>query len=153
MSEKKCNVNELLALFSDSITPADILAAKIMAQISTAITKERLKLRMNQAQFAQHINASQSLVSRWECGDYNFSVKKIAEIFAALNLDVDVSFCDPALKIQNNVAAYMPQAQFVRTIRTSSSSHYSGKSYIPTSSKVISISTKKEEVNDYATVR
>nr|WP_296085613.1 helix-turn-helix transcriptional regulator [uncultured Blautia sp.] len=102
MSEKECKVDELLTLFADSITSADILAAKIMAQISTAITKERLKLRMNQARFAQHINVSQSLVEQWECGDYNFSVKELADICAILNLDMQVSFLQLHDSVQGN---------------------------------------------------
>ena len=95
MEKNECNLSELLSLFEETLDAADILTSKIMAQISTAITKERLKLHMNQSEFAKYINASQSLVYRWERGDYNFSIRKIAEIATALNLDVDFSLYKP----------------------------------------------------------
>ena len=83
------NIEDLLSLFSETLTPADVLSAKLMAQFSNAITSERLNLNMSQKDFAKHINATQSLISRWECGDYNFSINKIAEIAAKLDLNVD----------------------------------------------------------------
>ena len=82
-------IEDLLSLFSETLTPADVLSAKLMAQFSNAITSERLNLNMSQKDFAKHINATQSLISRWECGDYNFSINKIAEIAAKLDLNVD----------------------------------------------------------------
>ena len=96
-----CGLDELFELFEDSLSPSDVLAAKLMSQISTAITKERIKLGMNQKEFAEYIDATQSLISRWEHGDYNFSIKKIAEIATKLNLDVNISM--PSLVSYNTI--------------------------------------------------
>ena len=85
----KYTVNDLLALFEDTLSPADVIASKLMAQVSTAITKERIKLGMTQAEFAKHIGVMQSQISRWEHGNYNFSLEKIADIAAKLDLDVN----------------------------------------------------------------
>ena len=85
-----CSVNDLLDLFANSLDPADILAAKLMSQISSAIARERIKLHMNQSESSKLIGASQSLVSRWEHGDYNFSIHKLANIATRLNLDVNI---------------------------------------------------------------
>ena len=61
MSDKKVyGTDDLLSLFEDSLTPQDVLSAKLMAQISSAITSERLRLRMSQQEFADHINVPQS---------------------------------------------------------------------------------------------
>ncbi len=87
----ECSVEDLFELFSENLEPTDVLSAKLMAQISTSITRERIKLHMGQKEFAKHINASQSLVSRWEHGDYNFSIKKLADIASRLDLDVDIA--------------------------------------------------------------
>lgn len=84
-------VDDLFALFADVLSPADVLSAKLMGQISSAITKERLDLNLTQKEFASHIDAAQSLVSRWERGDYNFSINKIAEIASKLDLDVNIT--------------------------------------------------------------
>lgn len=82
-------INELLSLFAETLTPADVLSAKLISQFSNSITSERLRLNMSQKQFADYINATQSLISRWERGDYNFSINKIAEIASKLDLDID----------------------------------------------------------------
>ena len=44
MNKKKTpnNIEDLLSLFSETLTPADVLSAKLMAQFSNAITSERL---------------------------------------------------------------------------------------------------------------
>lgn len=95
MNKEFCkDINDLLALFENSLSPAEILSAKLMGQISSSITKERLKLHMNQHSFANHIGVTQSQVSRWEQGDYNFTIKKIAEVATALNLDVNITMMD-----------------------------------------------------------
>ncbi len=95
MSKKiTSNIDELLSLFSETLSPADVLSAKLMAQFSNAVTAKRLKLNMSQKDFAKHIDATQSLISRWECGDYNFSLNKIAEVAAKLDLDVDLKITD-----------------------------------------------------------
>ena len=58
MNKKKTpnNIEDLLSLFSETLTPADVLSAKLMAQFSNAITSERLNLNMSQKDFAKHIN-------------------------------------------------------------------------------------------------
>ncbi|MCD8326182.1 MAG: helix-turn-helix domain-containing protein [Lachnospiraceae bacterium] len=89
---KKCGIDDLFSLFEDALSPGDILSAKLQAQVSTAITKERKKLGMTQAQFAEHIKVTQSQISRWECGNYNFTIDKIADIASMLDLNVDITF-------------------------------------------------------------
>ena len=86
-----CTINDLFNMFSDVLNPEDVLTSKLIAQISSAITQERINLNMNQTEFADYIDASQSLVSRWEHGNYNFSLKKLAEIAVKLNLDVNIN--------------------------------------------------------------
>lgn len=131
MSEKHTNgINDLLALFEDTLSPSDVLAAKLMAQVSTSITKERIKLHMNQQEFSKHIHASQSLISRWEHGECNFSLKKIAEIASRLNLDVNISFCNA--KISANFSAnYHKTGTFTRTIQSPISMCQKESQYTP----------------------
>ena len=49
-------INELLSLFAETLTPADVLSAKLISQFSNSITSERLRLNMSQKQFADYIN-------------------------------------------------------------------------------------------------
>ena len=85
-------IEDLLALFEPCLDAEDLLEAKLMSSVSTAITKERIRLNMSQKQFADYLGVQQSMVSRWEHGDYNFTIKKIAEIVAKLDIDVDIMF-------------------------------------------------------------
>lgn len=84
-------LEDLLALFEDVVQPEDVLYAKISSQVSSSITKERLRLKMNQKEFASHIHCQQSQVSRWESGKYNFSLRKLSEICAALDMNLSIS--------------------------------------------------------------
>lgn len=154
MSSKKCGLEDLLGLFEDSVDPSDVLASKIMAQISSAITKERLKLRMNQSQFAEHINASQSLVSRWEQGNYNFSIRKIAEIASILDLNVNFSFYSASALRTKNSIEYTEPVTFVKTVRFDNPN----KSFTCKSSGFVQASSfhtisKNQEENNYASLR
>lgn len=96
--EAKCNIDDLLDLFSEVLSASDILSSKLMAQVSTAITKERLKMRMNQKEFAGYLGVTQSEISRWEHGDYNFSLKKVAELATRLEMDVDINLTKMSIK-------------------------------------------------------
>lgn len=153
--EKNNDLSTLFSLFADSVTPEDILSSKLMSQVSSAIVKERLKLRMTQDEFAKHINVSQALVSRWERGNCNFSIKKIVEIASALNLDVNISFCNASLKLQSKSMDYATPATFTKTIcYQADAPSYSAKSYVSENLKQNIISTtEKQEVIHYATVR
>ena len=131
MSEKHTNgINDLLALFEDTLSPSDVLAAKLIAQVSTSITKERIKLHMSQQEFSEHIHASQSLISRWEHGEYNFSLKKIAEIASCLNLDVNISFCNAEISA-NSATNYHKTGVFTRTIQSPVSMYQKESQYTP----------------------
>ena len=145
----KNGIDELFSLFEDVLSPSDILASKMMAQISTSITRERLKLHMNQADFAKHINASQSLVSRWEHGDYNFSIRKIAEIAAALNLDVNISFCDATIP-RKNAIEYNGTTWLTKTVRYFDKNEYTSKRYISPTPSTNHIN--KQEENKHASI-
>lgn len=83
-------LDDLLSLFEDTLQPDDIMCAKVTTQASRYITKERLRLNMNQKEFANHLHTTQSLVSRWESGKYNFSLKKLSEISVLLDMDLHI---------------------------------------------------------------
>ena len=91
MKNKYCaDLRELLQVFENNLSAADITASKLLAEISSIIVKNRIDMGMTQKEFAEHMNVSQSMVSKWESSDYNFSVKALAEIASKLNLEIDV---------------------------------------------------------------
>ncbi len=59
---------------------------KEMAIISAYIESERRALGMSQKQFAEYMGVSQGMVSKWESGEYNFTISTINTIFEKLNM-------------------------------------------------------------------
>lgn len=104
-NEYCCDLNDLLELFDEKISEADIIAAKALSEISSVIVKQRLDLQMTQKEFASYIGVSQGMVSKWESADYNFSVKSLAEIAAKLDLDLSVKLHKPKV-IHEEIEAY-----------------------------------------------
>lgn len=111
-------VEDLLELFEESLDSSEMLYAKLTAQVSAGITKERLKLNMTQTEFAQHMGATQPIISRWESGDCNFSIKKLAEIATLLNLDINITMMD--MTTSNVCGEYRKNKDYTQTLRYSS---------------------------------
>lgn len=88
--------NELTKLLEEYFTPAEILANKQMGIISTNLEMLRHDKNMTQAQFADFLGVSQPMVARWESGEYNFTVRVLAQICAKLNITMEKLFCQPA---------------------------------------------------------
>lgn len=63
--------------------------------ISTTILDSRIKQNKTQKEFGKLMNVSQTMVSKWESGDYNFTIKQLCDVFAKLGLT-------PELKIEND---------------------------------------------------
>lgn len=86
---KTSGLDSLFELLSESLSNAEIKTASVISDISFAISKERIKKNMSQSEFAKFMGVSQGMVSKWESGDYNFTIKSISEIFDKLDLDFD----------------------------------------------------------------
>lgn len=83
-------LNDLLSLFEDNITLSDIMASKILGNVSASIARKRIKYNMTQKEFAGYMCVSQGMVSKWEGGDYNFSIKTLADIAEKLDMELVV---------------------------------------------------------------
>ena len=78
--------NALNRLFETAMTPAERSANQQLALISAAIEMWRADHNMTQAAFAEF------MVSKWESGEYNFTVKTLSEISEKINMPPDVLF-------------------------------------------------------------
>lgn len=94
MSNNFGDLTDLLSLFEDSISTTDIISSDCLANISSAIVKKRIELNLSQKEFAEKLNISQSMVSKWESSDYNFTIKTLAEIAVKLNMQLHVELSD-----------------------------------------------------------
>ena len=91
-------ISELFDFFSDQMSNASFKAALITAEISARITKERIDRKMTQKEFSAFLGVSQPMVSKWEAGDYNFTISAVSEIFEKLGLDYDFEIRDNAIE-------------------------------------------------------
>lgn len=73
-----------------SLTNAQVNTEIIKAKIAAEIISCRKELLMNQSEFANYMNVSQAMVSKWENGDCNFSILTLCEICDKLSLNIDL---------------------------------------------------------------
>lgn len=89
MNTYKKKIEDLFDLFADLVSPEDVVFSKLSAEISSALSKERLKRHMTQSEFASFLGVQQSQVSKWEHGGDNFSLRTLSRL--AVKLDLNVS--------------------------------------------------------------
>ncbi len=77
---------------TDAIPPEKMAANDALAILSAEIQFARLDLGMNQKEFAHYMGVSQGMVSRWESGEYNFTVEVLARIAYKLHRSVESLF-------------------------------------------------------------
>lgn len=63
----------------------------ILYTLSTTVLENRLKREMTQKDFAKLLGVSQAMISKYESGDYNFTVKQICTICEKLDLNPNLS--------------------------------------------------------------
>lgn len=81
-------LEDILQLFEDNVSVSDINASRYLGKISAAIVKKRVEMGMTQKQFSEYVGVSQGMVSKWEGGDYNFTIRALAEIAEKLDLEL-----------------------------------------------------------------
>lgn len=84
------NINDLINAIGASLSYGDILAGEQLAKISAMIVKARIDRGMTQKEFAEMLGVSQSMVSKWESEDYNFTVEALAHICEKLGWDMNI---------------------------------------------------------------
>ena len=90
MNVKPVELGELLKDFADYLSVSDINAAKRLADISAKIVKKRIDMGMSRKEFAEHLNMSESMVSKWECEDCDFSIETLALVYEKLDLKFEI---------------------------------------------------------------
>lgn len=112
MSTRKERLEKFFELFDD-LDETDILASTLLSKISLKIAKYRLDHKMTQKEFANFLGMSQSMVSKIESEDYNYSMKMLVKIFYKMKVSFDIVFSDENTykevsfeEINNRIDAY-----------------------------------------------
>ncbi len=126
-------LSDLLELFENDIAVSDINSSKILGSISASIVKKRVELNMTQKEFAVYVGVSQGMVSKWEGGDYNFSIKSLVEIAEKLDMELKVNLQanrkNPQVKCIKNTEISCVVSESKKFIgKTSKTNEYTSKS-------------------------
>ena len=90
-SQNSCKENEkcdLIAAIAKNMTAAELAKAAVNIQIQQMIHDTRIKKGWTQKDLADKMGVKQSLVSRWESGECNYTIDTLIEIADALGLSV-----------------------------------------------------------------
>lgn len=93
------NISNLFLTLGEGIPETQLALAMLQGAISAEISMRRQALGMNQQQFAEHMGVTQSMVSKWESGEANFTLKTLVEIAVKLGIELQSPFVVPPLQV------------------------------------------------------
>ena len=135
MNKNVCaTLGHLIDALKDNINVEDIIYAKTTSQIVSSLVRERFKRRMTLQDFANKLCVKQSMISRWESGNSNFTVKTLSKIAADLDLDLYVNLV-PHKEIQ------FKQTEHYQKLNPTHPTSYSGALISPAKQHYIYAST------------
>lgn len=85
------NIENLLSALSENLSVEDIILADVLSDLATSISSKRVSMALSQQEFADYLGISQGLISRWENGDTNFTIKTLVQIAQKLDMTLQVS--------------------------------------------------------------
>lgn len=97
IAEKIANAKKTNWL-TGGLSKAEIKTTVELAKISASIEQKRVEMGMTQKEFAEYMGVTQSMVSKWESREYNFTVKSLNEVCEKLGLNCTINVNKPCLK-------------------------------------------------------
>lgn len=80
----------VLEEITDSLSESFICSSNVLSDIAVQLVKYRIDNELDQKQLAELLNVSQPMISKYESGHYNFTIKTLFDIAYKIGLDVDV---------------------------------------------------------------
>lgn len=84
------DMKTLLSAVSDGLSAEDLIYASATSDIAAAIATKRIELDLTQKELANLLGKSQTIISKWENADCNFTIRTLSEIAQKLNLMLEV---------------------------------------------------------------
>ena len=84
------NYMEELFTTTDENELEDLQITELLATISAKIVNERLSRKMNQKEFGELLNVSQSMISKLESYEYNPTIKTLFLLAKKLGLELEI---------------------------------------------------------------
>lgn len=82
-------MNEVFEALTNNLSDAKVVAADVLSDIAVELVNYRVVNNLDQKDLARILNVSQPMISKYESGSYNFTIKTLYEIAFKLGLDVD----------------------------------------------------------------
>ncbi len=107
---------KMFEFMSNYLTEADLSAAKAIAKVSAYIHDYRMENGYSQKEFAAFMGVTQSMVSKWESGEYNFTLEAVAKIAEKLDAHFEIEFSDKDAYLQKSSENLYQMTQRKRTV-------------------------------------
>lgn len=82
------NERDLIVSLSANIEDEEVMLLTLQGMVSAEISMKRQELKISQKEFAERMGVTQSLVSRWENGDTNYTLSTLVKICSFLGLNM-----------------------------------------------------------------
>ena len=83
---------------TEGLSKEEVKTTIELAKISASIEQKRIEMGMTQKEFAKYMGVTQSMVSKWESREYNFTIKSLNEVCEKLKLNCVISVNKPCSK-------------------------------------------------------
>lgn len=88
----RANLSDLIVALSKNMTDVEIAQTAMSLEIGRVIRAARKKCGWTQKRFAAEMKVNQSLVSRWESGNCNYTIDTLVQISHILGLSMQCPF-------------------------------------------------------------
>lgn len=85
-------IDALINVLTEGMTEEDAALALMSVDVSVSIASKRIDMGLTQKEFSEYMGVSQAMVSKWEGGEANFTLKTLAQIAAKLGIKVRSPF-------------------------------------------------------------
>ena len=98
----KATLTDLVEALAQSMSAVETAKTALHIELSQIIREARKQLNLSQKELAEKMDVKQSLVSRWESGECNYTIDTLVEIANALKLSVQcpLTFDEVSVSVQ-----------------------------------------------------
>lgn len=106
----KATLADLVESLAENMSVVELAQTAIRVEISKTIREARKQLNLSQKELAEKMGVKQSMVSRWESGECNYTIDTLVQIANALNLSVECPLVFEEVSVPVNSVSVRPQS-------------------------------------------
>lgn len=104
----KATLDDLVHALTKHMTAVDMMQTALHIEISRLIRNTRRELKMSQKDMADKMGVKQSMISRWESGECNYTIDTLVEIADALGLSVQCPLVSNSVQLSASTVNVEP---------------------------------------------